>query len=387
MQLIGHVDVLTRSRVSGWVANKAAPHVPLAIAVHVNGERIGHAVADGLREDLIGTFPGSTGCHGFVYNFTPPLSMFVDQEISLLINDTILPSPRFAHKLAAVGQESLPLLVTSAGRSGSTLMMNRLHAHPEVVLMNHHPAEVKLLSYYAHALRILSSPADHERSTDPDLMATDPYHIGFNPYHDPLLYPHQLMDAYWGRTVPLTLSRNFRDLIIGYYDGVRMVQGKTSMRYLAEKTPPDPMVRQAATLMFGGFREIVLLRDPRDLVCSYNAFWTTPWDEARMLVRSQLSPILQLFKQHSPYHIFVKYENLTLKSGPAVREIFAFLRLDHVAEAEANDASVFQKHGTSKSPAASVGRWRDALPTEQISLCNKEFAEYLDLFGYGAHSP
>jgi len=381
VQLIGYIDAMARNRVTGWIANKLMPNEPVTVLIHVNGERVGRAVAENYREDLHDLFPNATGRYSFTYTFAPPLSMFADQDIKVTVGN-VLPSRGFARLLPAIAQETTPLLITSAGRSGSTLIMNRLHAHPEIVLMNNHPAEVKQLTYYAQALRTLVSPADREHSTDPDLMADDPFHIGFNPFNDPGLFRSPIVDNYWNRTVPSMLGRSFRDLIITYYDALRMAYGKTAMRYFAEKAQPDPVVRQATSLMFGSLREIVLLRDPRDLICSYNAFWGVTMEEARNTLRSQLNLLLQL-RGKQPSHVhFVKYEDLALHGEAIMRGIFGFLGLNHVADAEVNDPEVFKKHGTSRSPAASIGRWRSDLSAEEIAACNEGFEDFLRVFDY-----
>lgn len=381
MKLLGHIDSVSRNGISGWITNERAPHEELKIGIVLNGKVIFRLIANQFREDLAGAFPGATGRHGFRFNFTPPLSSFDDHEVSVVVANDVVPSRHWVRSLPSIHQATLPLLVTSAGRSGSTLIMNQLNAHPDIVLVADYPAEVKQLSYYAMALRVLTAQADRENSTDPDSMLDQQFSIGFNPFCDPSYVKHPHMEAFWSRTSPMMLARTFRDLILIYYETVRAISGKPVMRFLAEKAQPDPVIRQAVLMMFGAVREIVLLRDPRDLVCSYNAFWDTDLPMARQTVVSQLRPIMALFEERLPSTLFIKYEYLASQPREAMRDAFSFLGLSHAPLAP-NDQSVFERHGTSRSPEASIGRWRRDLPKAEIEACDHDFEAFLSAFGY-----
>ncbi|MCA9880736.1 MAG: hypothetical protein KC442_23225, partial [Thermomicrobiales bacterium] len=53
-----------------------------------------------------------------------------------------------------------PLIVNSFGRTGTTLLMRMLAAHPAVVVYNRPPYEIRGSKYWLHALRVLGTPAD-----------------------------------------------------------------------------------------------------------------------------------------------------------------------------------------------------------------------------------
>jgi hypothetical protein len=153
------------------------------------------------------------------------------------------------------------------------------------------------------------------------------------------------------------------------------------MRFFAEKAQPEAVIRQAAMMMFGAVREIVLIRDPRDLVCSYNAFWQTEMSEARETVLSQLRPIMALWEQRLPSTFFVKYEDLATDPRQVMSGVFSFLGLDPAPPA-VEDQHIFKRHGTSPNRQASIGRWRLGLQAPEVAACTRDFSTVLSTFDY-----
>ena len=98
--------------------------------------------------------------------------------------EVLRPGPVMLRKESIEPQDDLPpILLTSTGRSGTSLMMRRLERDKSIVVSGHFPYETKLLTYYAHAFEILTAPGNHERSVNPDLIFDDPYHLGLNPFN------------------------------------------------------------------------------------------------------------------------------------------------------------------------------------------------------------
>ena len=76
-----------------------------------------------------------------------------------------------------------PILVPALGRSGTTLLMGLLNAHPEIIAPGKYPFEYRQASYFWHAIRILTSPANFSRSMHPDgFEQNNFYQLGYNPY-------------------------------------------------------------------------------------------------------------------------------------------------------------------------------------------------------------
>jgi len=193
---------------------------------------------------------------------------------------------------------------------------------------------------------------------------------------------HPLFDRYWEVTGPRLLTSAFRDMVLAYYDTVRAMTGKVHIRYFAEKMHPDLLIRDGAITMFGAVKEIVLVRDPRDLVCSYRAFWGRQTAEAVSLIHSQLLELAERVCPAGPDTLLVRYEDLVLDPTETLGRICSFLGLEHgPAERRDDEAATFRKHGTSGSPQESIGRWRQELTAEEIAACDTTFGPLLSVFG------
>ncbi len=389
MPLIGHVDKITRSYVAGWCADSENPEQPLDVIVYVSGEARGRVTADLPRADLRAAFPGATGRHAFRLEFGWPLSPIRSHDIKvvdarhggLLLGGerTLLPQGG-PHRI-----EPAPICVTSTGRAGTSLLMGRLAAHPEIAVAGRHPYEVKQLTYHVLAQRTLSLEANWNHSMTPDALVSGAsrYLLGFNPFHDPQFGNHPLMDRYWEVTGPEILTTAMRSMVLAYYDTVRMMTGKVRIRYFAEKTHPHALLRDGVIAMFGGVKEIVLVRDPRDLVCSYRAFWKRTLAEAVELIGTQFIELAERVRAAEPDTLLVRYEDLILDPAGTLGRIYAFLELEHgAAERDEAEAAIFRQHGTSGSPQESIGRWRQELTAEEITACDTSFGPLLPVFGY-----
>jgi hypothetical protein len=392
MPLIGNVDKVTRTYVAGWIADSENPGQPIDVLIYVGGEGRGRVTADLQRDDLRGAFPGATGNHAFRFEFGWALSPFRQHEVEVIAareRHLIAGGKRTLPRLGAQDRTApAPVCVTSTGRAGSSLLMGRLAAHPEIAVAGTHPYEIKQLTYYALTLRTLSLEANWNRSMNPDAMMSDAsrYFIGFNPFHDPHFGEHPLLDRYWDVTGHAILTSAFRDMVLAYYDAIRAMMDKQRVQYFAEKTHPNPLIRDGAIGMFGGVKEIVLVRDPRDLVCSYRKFWGSKPAEAVSLIRSQFAELAERVRAAEPDTLLVRYEDLVLDPGQTLGRICALLELEAgPTEQREAEAATFQRHGTSGSPQESIGRWRHELTAEERELCERSFAGLLPVLGYGAN--
>jgi hypothetical protein len=358
----------------------------------VNGEGRGRVTADLVREDLRAAFPGATGRHAFRFEFGWPLSPFRMNEVEVIDAGQHEPLRGGKRTLAPQGgsQESgpSPIFVTSTGRAGTSLLMGRLAAHPEIAVAGSHPYEVKQLTYYAAALRTLSLEANWNRSVNPDALLSDAsrYAIGFNPFHDSQFGTHPLLDEYWNVTGHKILTSAFREMVVAYYETVRAMTNKVRTPYFAEKAHPNPLIRDGVIAMFGGIKEILLVRDPRDLVCSYRAFWGAKSSDAISLIRSQFEEIASRASAGGPNTLLMKYEDLVMQPEATLGGVYTLLGLSAKSlDEHADGTAIFEKHGTSKSPADSIGRWRQELTSEERALCELSFSALLPLLGYDAH--
>lgn len=370
MSLRGYVDQVTHHTVTGWAFDDNAPETAVEIIISVNGSAVGGVLADQFREDLMTLGEGSTGKYGFQFSFDPSLSPFVENEVEVTFKQTaaLLPKgERSLRKLASTprAQTPVPILITAMGRSGTSLLMNRLASHVDIVVAGEFPYEIKMLSYYSLAFRTLVSEGERDRSTDPDRMASEAerFSIGFNPFNHPnhrsVLGNQALHDDFFLGTVPAIIGEGFKDIILRYYDLVRIRSGKLRTRYLAEKIHPDMTSRLVPRFLFGTVKEIVLIRDPRDLLCSFDSYWKFSGEEAIESIANTMNAMAAICQEQREDIIVVKFEDLVLRQPETLGSIAAFLELDGKLDGHiSDDTNRFRGHGTAQTPKrpSAVGR-------------------------------
>jgi len=143
--LIGHVDEVSRSRIEGWAVNLELSECPVSVSIFVNGLHHGACQADNSRAGVILPSGEAAPDHcAFRYVFDPPLSPFIEHRIEVLETCSAQVLPNGQHTLARpmcqnMNDARVPVLVTSAGRSGSTLLMSQFARHPAIVVGDLYP--------------------------------------------------------------------------------------------------------------------------------------------------------------------------------------------------------------------------------------------------------
>jgi hypothetical protein len=387
--LIGHVDTVSHGRIAGWAADPAQPARAVDVIVRLGGRQI-RVAAQTMRPDLAAIFPGATGRYGFMLEDGPlPLSPFVATPVEVVFAGSLAPVDGGRVLLAPVGSGGpapgadgrAPIVVTTTGRSGSSLLMARLAGHPAIVVARGHPYEAKQLSYYAQALRVLTAEADRARSTHPDTMGRveNRFFIGSNPFSD-----GAEAAAFWTARAPDRLRACFAGLLQDYYDCVAGELGRGGAPYFAEKIGTSDLVREAAGFLFGTVREIVLVRDPRDIACSAKSFWGRDFEASLKDLRGQFLRMVRPRTEPGLKQIVLRYEDLLLSPADTLSRLWDFLELpaDAWRGDGAAEAAVFGVHGTGGSPSATVGRWRRDLSAVQAEAAGREFHAVLEEFGY-----
>jgi hypothetical protein len=395
LRSVGHLDEYTRFYVSGWAANEDNVSDSVTIKITVNGHPYCSGKADIFRVGLESLFPNATGNYAFRTYFDPPLSLYVKNFVQVFVegSDEPLTNGRFTidavppPHVADVHSPANPLLISTSGRSGSTLLMSVLAKHPQIIVADKQPFEVEMLSYYAYALRALSAAGDHGASLRPDQITSvaNRFSIGFNPFTSNEFRSNfqnvDLFDRFHNVYLPQRLATAFRAIVTDFYGHVAEDKNKWSPVYFAEKCLPEDEIRRAARFMFGRIKEIVLIRDLRDVVCSFMQHGKAGF---RDVVDAQMSSAIQfqaIQAEGGDDVLFVKYEDLIGKPKATWSRIFLFLGLTPLSEPEMAAEALFHSHGTSATPLDSIGRWRRELSPEQLAACEK-FSAFLLAFGY-----
>jgi hypothetical protein len=391
MTIAGSVDEISRRRIIGWTFDSDAPQSNLTITIHIDDREFGRCIAnlfrEGLKEELGDC---ATGRYGFEFSFDPPLSVFKDYSVRVSVAGEPLPGGvKTLRRPATNSAPLLPIIITSAGRAGTTLLMSEFAQRPEIVVSGEYPFEIKLLAYYSLAFRTLVSVEDRVNSTDPLTMfaSENRFKIGHNPYNFPELYGtsglRRVYEEYYEKIVPDRFAHLFEQLITDYYRLTSQEQDKSFARFFAEKGELDETARLGARQFFGRVYEFVVVRDPRDTLCSAMKFWKLRPAEALEMLKTTLPQLVTIHCESTADTLFLRYEDL-VRERAAVREtIYQFLDLDDDSSSPVEtDPILFQRHATSADPAVSIGRWRQELEGDLAAECEMAFGAYMERFGY-----
>ena len=402
MALVGYVDLMSRHGVSGWAADSDRSDDAVEVSVFLNGKEVHRGVANQRRLDLL-----QDGWSSIDHGFAVPLpSLPEDQANHVLVchSATLAPLPNGEIIFRAETPKSStslprldfptaehqlqPILLTGVARSGTTMLAKRLADHPNIVVADLPPYELMLMAYYAAAFKVLTLPGDHERSINSEELGSNPYFIGRNPffhftYLDLIGQDFTIFD-YFTICVRETLGTAFRKLTKDFYVELARQQGKIVARYFLEKGLDLLHTgRGLARELFPYLREVILVRDVRDVLCSQRAFDSRRATQPVSSLREDIGKLMDIRREHDLSIHFVRYEDLLLRERETINGITDFLGLDSFAREDKESLStLFTMHATSASPEQSIGRWRRDLTTEEQELCHSEFCDFLVAFGY-----
>ena len=393
---VGNLDYASRHQLAGWAAEERRPDAALTIVIEVDGAVVARIAAGEPRPDLVVERRFATPDHGFTYRFAEMLDPAQPHRIAVRYaaglellpgGERIIeadPSPRIA---AAQRSTLSPILVTSPGRSGSTWLMGLLARSPGIVVTEIMPYEMRLVAYYAHAHAVLTAPGDRARSTHPDRIASDRFHIGYNPHNIPpfhdAFHDAATFSSYTDVFLPTAFAESFRRAIVEFYTRLAVDQGKPNARYFAEKTnhlhrPTRRFVRR----IFDPVREIVLVRDPRDVLASHLAFFGADADRAFATLTEACRDLLAVRHEGRADVLILRYEDLVTRRSAGLSAVSDFLDLEIDTSQDGAEKNLFQNHATSASPETSIGRWRTILPPALQGRCCEAWKDFLDRFEY-----
>jgi len=346
---------------------------------------------------------------------------------SLLVNTLIL-RPNFEFRLRATlddgsrvdvvlisGQRRLletgytprfqPLLVNSFGRTGTTLLMRMLAAHPGVVVYVRPPYEARGGKYWLHVLKTLAAPTDpRKRVGAPMEFHLEPLAAGGNPFYSAAFAAWPAVEAWSGSTYIAELAAFCQHSIDGWYLATAAAQGQEvePLVYFAEKHFPDAYPRLMREL-YPAAHELFLVRDFRDMIASMLAYNARKGfgDFGRASAQSDATWLAELhrgvvalhdaWRERSEPGSLVRYEDLVRDPASTLPPLLNFLRLDAAPEtvsrliaAAPPDAPELRGHGTASSPEASIGRWRIDLSPELLATIEETFGDLLHEFGYAS---
>jgi len=283
-----------------------------------------------------------------------------------------------------------PVALVFVPRSGSTMLMDILTRHPEIVIANHYPYEVRVATYYAQAHHHLSSPGDHQRSGTPSEFMRDFDRLSLNPFCHPefadLFSRTSTQQRFYAWAADK--SRRFsQDAARGFYTALAQDQNKSGARFFVEKSELNARFRFVLRDTFPDLREIVLIRDLRDLYCSYRRYFTLSDPEQASGLVAHAARLLLSLRESDDNVLFIRYEDLLHRPQQALDSLSTFLQIAPIRSEPTDGArqTLFSRHATSATPEASVERWRHDLGEERTVLYDElgpTLQAFNQAFGY-----
>jgi hypothetical protein len=293
-----------------------------------------------------------------------------------------------------------PLLVATLGRSGSSWLLRLLGQHPGVLTYRPFECETRAGAYWAHVFGALAQPKSYlQPMSAVDLGGR--WWLGPASLDQlPAVRDPAVLSCLGGVGVQ-SLACFCQERLNALYRAVASAGGSADARYFAEKHQPDPFVGRVLREWYAGMREIVLVRDPRDLFCSIEAFnakrgyaafgrgqHTDERDYIRLLKRWMNDLVAVWRGRPSAVHL-LRYEDVVREPRRTLGGVLKYLELEGGAEVldgmlqrASPDTAGMRHHRTSQSQAESVGRWQRDLPASLQDLFASEFAETLTELGY-----
>lgn len=293
-----------------------------------------------------------------------------------------------------------PLMITSLGRCGSSLLQHTLSFHPQIVVRRAFPHEARALAYWTSVFASLSAPASALQQLAAPL-AHPLWWTGAHDY-DSRHYPPEHPDVQWiGSDGVELLAAHCRSGFNAFYRRFAARLGKKNATFASEKLPPRLGLHTLAGELFPGAREIVLVRDFRDMLASILAFsarrgsafsWQPQRDDEASVadIRARIGILHGHWRARRDHVHLVRYEDLMLAPNPAWQGVLAYLGVERdeatvrtmLRDAAVSDRALQAAHATTKDTASSVGRWKRDLSGNLQGLSRESFAEFLATFGY-----
>jgi hypothetical protein len=362
------------------------------------------------RPDVLACYPEAAGA-AFAGWWSPVSVVGMNAEFELCVQAVLKDDPRPVPLARIQGRRRpvphlfeptiQPLMVTSLGRTGTTWFMRLLAEHPGIVAQRSHPYELRPVWHWMRFLGALTEPSPDAQSSG-RLEPLDPqWRVDHLPFSKASLLLAPTMHEWFGRRFVEQAAEFFRRSAEDCYREIATLQRQDAPAFFAEKHLPDDVPGMVWEL-YPKAREIFLVRDFRDMLCSIAAFNQKRGNVAfgRNFVATEeqyihyVSEVVQRLRKawdnRRDRACLVRYEDLIAQPKETLATVLNYLglpadgaQIDEMIGRASVDTPDFEWHRTAPSVIDSVGRWRRDLSPELQAICQEAFGPALAEFGYG----
>jgi hypothetical protein len=262
-----------------------------------------------------------------------------------------------------------PFFIVGLGRSGTTYLYRMLAAHPRVGLTN----EARVADFLHFCDEYAGTPA-------------------YEPHAHNWQAPMTLFGLV-GRPYSALFRRVFtehaQEALEGFYR--RAFAGRHITHWGDKLTRPSTAVALQAAYPHAKF--LLLVRDPRDVVCSVRTFGkredvrqANPFfgDASLDAICENWHNTYRGLPQYLRQPLPLRYEDLVREPSASMEAVQSYLGLQPILDLAEQVAAkqLFDTHATSRSPRASIGRWRDELAEADVARIESICAATMRRFGY-----
>jgi hypothetical protein len=412
----GHVDApkvgaeidVYAVNIEGWVLGKSSAAV--AVELVSGGILLRRIPINVRRPDIVAAYDGVPEAESCGFRTTIN-EITLTTEFELLVQAVLRDESRVPIAViqgrrralrSSVQSRLQPLMVTTLGRTGSSWLMLLLAQHPQVVTFEPFKYEPRVGTYWMEIFKTLSEPTSYLQSLRPDLSG-EHWWIGDEQTSPMPPMPDNSQIYQWlGRSSIESLAAFCQNRIEEFYEQVSIAGDQVGAHYFAEKYWPDYFVPRMLWELYPHAREILLVRDLRDVICSILGFnkkrgfasfgrELTDSDEKFIhQIRDSALAVLRSWKGRSDKAYLLRYEDLIQRPEATLKSVLDYLDIDShrttvqrmLQQARGMTPEVQQRHQTSSDPTASVGRWQRELDPSLQAVCQEAFGDILAEFGY-----
>jgi len=387
----------------GWALAEAAPLTK--VEVLQEGRPVAEAEPEEKRPDIATAF--ADVAHAEPCGFRIPVSALdLRQKFELTVvargaDGSHAPIAQIGGARATLpaGSEELiqPLMVNTIGRSGSTWLVWLLSCLPEAVAFSPWARDARVGTYWTSVLQALSRPQSYLAQLVPGPLEQRNWWFD-RPDLRSGVGGDQGLEAWLGGEGVESLAEFCRTRIDAFYG--RLAEEGERPRYFVEKYLPYQLTPDLLSEMYPGAREVILVRDFRDMLCSIIAFnekrgWQAfgraeAADDAEYVqttVANSAKRLLRRLRERGDGAHLVRYEDLIKEPTQTLGGMMRFLGIDASEDAVAAvlaeaESQSLDEHRTTTKVSESIDRWKRDLPPELAEVCAEVLDPVLTEFGY-----